>query len=301
MGTLHDTVLCEICNEPFPKRSGIAQPNRFCSRKCYYVHHANEAHIFQSCLHCGTQLRVRPAEQRRGAKQYCSMACRRRGKEPGARHCQQCSHLFTPIQVRQRKEHFWIIICRSRRLCSKQCVRAFYRTNEARKQKISKAFQGKNHPNWTGGASQKQKSYRGPTWNRIAEKVRKRQKYCCAVCGTHQEQAGRKLDVNHIERYHNFTDHRQANRLGNLIGLCHSCHMQHEQRENVQMSLPWGTGPQGHMRGETHYAARFSNSEVRLMRKLSQEGMKNRTIGLRFGLTSEHVWQIVKHKIYKDI
>ncbi len=297
MGILNDTALCEICKEPFPKRSGKEQTNRFCSRACYLVHHANEAHILRPCLHCGKELRVRPSEEKNGSKQYCNMACRRQGKEPGARNCKQCGYSFTPIQIRHRDGRYWVIIVRARILCSRQCVSLFYQTDEARKQKISKAFQGAKHPNWTGGASQRQKAYRGPTWQRVAEKVRKKQKYCCANCGRHQGEIGRKLDVNHIERYHNFTDHRQANRLGNLIAFCHSCHMKLEQRENVQLSLPWGAGPKGHMQGETHYAARFTNSEVRLMRKMRQEGMTPKAIGLRFGI--ENIWGILNGKNYK--
>jgi 5-methylcytosine-specific restriction endonuclease McrA len=191
-------------------------------------------------------------------------------------------------------------VSNARSICSRDCVTRFYQTDEARKEKISQAFQGAKHPNWRGGVSQRHHSYRGPTWSRVAEKVRKRQKYCCAICGIHQETLGRKLDVNHIERYHNFTNHRHANRQANLIALCHSCHMKHEQRENVQMSLPWGAGPHGPMRGEKHYAARFTHAEVRLMRAMHQEGMTYKAIGLRFGIIQEDAWHIITGKSYKD-
>lgn len=294
-------VFCEICKSGFPKRSGTGQTNRFCSRACYLIHHANEAHILRPCGHCGKEMRIRPSEERKGWKKYCSMACRTAAKRPGARKCHQCGYLFTPIEYREGKKGLLIIVDNSRVICSKQCLSLFYQTNEARKEKISKAFQGSNHPNWTGGASQRQKAYRGPTWKRVAEKVRKRQKYCCAFCGKSQDESGRKLDVNHKERYHNFTDHRKANRLGNLVALCHSCHMKHEQRANVQLSLPWGAGPQGPMQGERHYAARFSNSEVRLMRMMKQDGMTYKAIGLRFGITSSDAWQIVTSKSYKHV
>ena len=296
-----NTAVCEICNAEFPKRYGKDQTNRFCSRKCYLIHHANEAHILSPCLHCGTALRIRPAEQKRGWKKYCSLECRKAGKRPPARECHNCGYLFSPIEYRQGKDRLLIIVDNSRVICSKQCLSLFYQTNEERKEKISKAFTGSKHPNWLGGLSRGLDHFRGPDWKRLAEKVRKRQKYCCAECGIHQDETGRKLDVNHIERYHNFTDHRKANRLNNLIALCHSCHMLQEQRENVQLSLPWRPGPQGPMQGETHYAAFYSNSEVRLMRTMHKEGMSCRELAIRLDAPYSRINQILRGRSYKHV
>jgi NUMOD3 motif len=301
MGQSNRSAVCEICKVEFATRSGKAQTNRFCSRTCYLIHHANETHIVRACLHCGQDIRVRPSEERRGIKRYCTMECRKALNRTKEHRCGQCKMLFTPIVFRESQGRLLIIVSQAHKMCSRQCLRLFYQTNEARKEKISKAFQGKNHPNWTGGASQQQKGYRGPRWKRVAEKVRKRQHYRCAACDRHQDETGRKLDVNHVERYHNFTDHRTANRLSNLIALCHSCHMKHEQRENVQLSLPWGAGSHGPMQGEQHYAARFSNAEVRLMRILKKDGMTYKAIGLRFGIKQEDCWQIVNGKSYKHV
>ncbi len=81
----------------------------------------------------------------------------------------------------------------------------------------------------------------GPRWNQIREQVRARDGYRCQACGA-QEQ-GRTLDVHHKIPFRAFrgTDGRvnlaEANRLDNLVALCHTCHRRVEAAVRIRSGL----------------------------------------------------------------
>ena len=100
------------------------------------------------------------------------------------------------------------------------------RTDEARKEKISKAFTGPNHPNWQGGSHKIDK--RGAGWQRLRKQVTKRDSYKCCHCGIDRDQQferyGRDFSINHIIPFHQSGNTIKANKLSNLETLCDSCH-----------------------------------------------------------------------------
>ncbi len=76
----------------------------------------------------------------------------------------------------------------------------------------------------------------GPGWNRLREAVRRRDGYRCQVCGT-PETSGRQHDVHHKLPFRSFISPEEANRMGNLITLCPSCHRKAEQNVRMRSGL----------------------------------------------------------------
>jgi len=82
----------------------------------------------------------------------------------------------------------------------------------------------------------------GPEWSKIRERVRTRDDYHCQVCGL-VESGGRQHDVHHKIPFRQFRDetgriHRErANRLDNLVTLCHECHRKAEQNVRMRSGL----------------------------------------------------------------
>lgn len=52
----------------------------------------------------------------------------------------------------------------------------------------------------------------------LKEKIREKYNYVCQLCGKHQKDNGRKLDVHHVDY-----DKKNCNE-SNLVALCHNCH-----------------------------------------------------------------------------
>ena len=74
----------------------------------------------------------------------------------------------------------------------------------------------------------------GPNWQEQRKRVRARDGYRCALCGT-PEAANRQHDVHHVVPFRTFgyipgynENYREANRLENLQLLCRSCHQRVE-------------------------------------------------------------------------
>lgn len=76
---------------------------------------------------------------------------------------------------------------------------------------------GPLHSNWKGGVSFEPYIL---GWNKtFKEQIRRRDNYCCRICGVPEIEYGRNLDVHHI-------DYDKKNLLSdNLISLCKCCHM----------------------------------------------------------------------------
>jgi DEAD/DEAH box helicase domain-containing protein len=75
----------------------------------------------------------------------------------------------------------------------------------------------------------------GPGWQKTRDRVRERDKYMCQVCGALE--TTRQHDVHHKTPFRSFTSFVEANRLENLITLCHSCHRQVEQNVRIRSGL----------------------------------------------------------------
>jgi DEAD/DEAH box helicase domain-containing protein len=82
----------------------------------------------------------------------------------------------------------------------------------------------------------------GPEWKNIRDRVRARDKYTCQVCGTPETPptstgAGRQHDVHHKVPFRSFTSREEANRLENLVTLCHGCHKKVEENVRIRSGL----------------------------------------------------------------
>jgi len=92
----------------------------------------------------------------------------------------------------------------------------------------------------------------GHDWKSIRERVRKRDKFTCQVCGTPESpstagfdaphlkpplRARRQHDVHHKIPFRAFTSREEANRLDNLTTLCPSCHKQAEANVRMRSGL----------------------------------------------------------------
>lgn len=62
---------------------------------------------------------------------------------------------------------------------------------------------------------------RGRSWKKQREKSLKRDNYICRLCSRTPAEV-----VHHIIPYKDFESHKEANKLNNLISLCHDCHVQ---------------------------------------------------------------------------
>jgi 5-methylcytosine-specific restriction endonuclease McrA len=89
---------------------------------------------------------------------------------------------------------------------------------------------GESHLHYKNGKTQ----YYGPNWRTQRDKARERDNHSCQACGKHQSEQRRKIAVHHVIPRSTFVDengelnHEGANRLGNLVSLCDSCHNQWE-------------------------------------------------------------------------
>ncbi len=83
----------------------------------------------------------------------------------------------------------------------------------------------------------------GLDWPKIRNAVRKRDQFKCQVCGA--AESGREHDVHHKTPFRAFMHgnmqgqeaRAQANRLENLVTLCHSCHRKVEQNVRIRSGL----------------------------------------------------------------
>ena len=83
---------------------------------------------------------------------------------------------------------------------------------------------GEKSPNWQGGISFE--PYPTDWKDSLKESIRERDNYICQMCGIHQDELERKLDVHH-KNYN-------KNNLNpdNLISLCNGCHSKTNYNRN---------------------------------------------------------------------
>ncbi len=75
----------------------------------------------------------------------------------------------------------------------------------------------------------------GPDWARLRLAVRTRDGFRCQVCGA--PEAGREHDVHHKIPFRAFTSASEANRMDNLVTLCHEDHRKAEQNVRMRSGL----------------------------------------------------------------
>lgn len=229
--------------------------NIFCSKTCYLSYRKEHGQNSKPrkepskriCKSCGYEFNLIYGTSKQN---YCSWSCCATARKAKPKNCISCGCFFTSVKLNTSSGK--MISYNAGKTCSNACYIENIKTNEVRKLKIGLAVSGENSPLWEGGKSYlSNTSYRGPTWKQIAERARKRDKYTCQHCGKTQEEHGRPLDVHHIVPYHNFTRHKEANKMRNLITLCQSCHHTVEhQVEAKQILLPFAVFEQEERRAK---------------------------------------------------
>jgi 5-methylcytosine-specific restriction endonuclease McrA len=209
---------CPNCQKTY-----LADPKRLkhgrqttCSRQCSYELRGKRGRVSVDlvCQVCGNSFERKPFQIRAKNVTVCSDACYKQARRmglvtpkpptlpPSEFDCQQCGkHVVIPAAL---------IGARRFRFCSPECANEWH--------------SGEQHNNWKGGYN----GYYGKTWKRQRNLARKRDGYTCQDCGITEMALGRQLDVHHIVRFSDFPDSSDANRLGNLTTLCHSCHIKRE-------------------------------------------------------------------------
>lgn len=202
------------------------QKNKFCNRECYNDYRTKlQQEVIGQCQNCNKDILFGGFHRRDVV--YCSMQCRKDHKRVKPTNCINCDVLFTPIAIHRKKDGSLRISGKSEaKTCSDECLKEFYRTDEARKEKISKAFTGSNHPNWQGGSHRM--NDRGVGWNKLRREIIARDGHKCRHCGIDSETQfrlyGRSFSVNHIIPFHQYGNTVKANSPSNLETLCDSCH-----------------------------------------------------------------------------
>lgn len=211
---------CANCGKTIYKSPSHAQrPHQFCNKDCFFKwlsqHHRKRQIVY--CDNCGTQLEVKPYRIKRNKHHFCDRKCRalwlsehRKGKSHHCwnkveRTCEICGKKFLawPSRVAQGLARF----------CSRKCFGKWK----------SQTTTGKNNHNWKGGNYE---TYYGPNWRQQRRNARRRDNYTCRRCGVTENELGRQLDVHHIIPFREFgiQRYKEANKVSNLISLCHPCH-----------------------------------------------------------------------------
>ena len=209
------------------KRNGEIADHIFCNRQCYDSFKAAiKNKVLRSCVGCGAAI-SRAHGHSRNAK-YCSNECKLEHKKSKDRHCISCGVWFSSLKWNISAGR--LVADNARKTCSEECYIEQIKTNKERKEKISQAFQGVNHPNWQGGSSyMRDRKFRGSNWQMIRQKIIERDGFKCVQCGISREEHHKKyhcdFNVNHKKPFHQFGGKTElANKSSNLETLCKSCH-----------------------------------------------------------------------------
>jgi len=232
---------CPGCGCAYP-----ADPKRLkhgrqttCSRKCSYDVRAAKKRTAQrvECSTCGGAFNRAPASRKsKHGAEYCSRSCHYAGRSAGLTG----RTVDRPYRVTEEGRAAWRRSAEARRgkpykdpvswsceSCGKTRTLNRGQLAPARKFRFcshacaSDHMRGDRHHSWKGGHP---KSY-GPDWFAKRRAARERDSHECKGCGVTRAKLERELDVHHIVRFGDFTDSAEANKLDNLISLCHSCHM----------------------------------------------------------------------------
>lgn len=235
---------CHVCGKTYEKHHCKAAESRYCSRACR-VAATRKPRSIATCEVCGRTYTVKA--YRADTTRFCSFACsgtaRLRAYKPARHHaignkfrlglkpanagrkfpersgpssptwvapliftCQYCGNGFTkkPWQVRRAKYKRSVF-------CSRRCFLQ------------SGIFQGERSTSWVGGPN----GYRGRNWRTARTRAVERDRGRCLRC---RKYIGPSIPVHHRRPFREFASAEEANRLGNLVCLCQSCHMKLEPR-----------------------------------------------------------------------
>jgi len=188
---------CPVCTKKFMRAPSLIKSKHgyiFCSQKCQYKGRT---------LGLTKRIVEKPYQYTEESKQRLIAAS---SKPKGRRvfhwkNCTNCGKLYEDLGNYNRKSKTGMYFC------SQNCCNA-YRV-------------GDKNPAWRGGYT----TYYGKNWRPLQREARKRDKYTCQRCGKLQKDIGKRLDVHHIIPVSAFDDVNDSNTIGNVVSMCHSCHM----------------------------------------------------------------------------
>lgn len=209
---------CKICNKEFyVKPSRIKKGGgKYCSYKCRNIGYKlsflgdnnpswKGGKIIKTCDQCGKKYEV--SKHRNELSRFCSRKCKDKsliGKKRRVDIIKECL-----ICGKEFKTHnCWIKRHNNTggRYCSLKCASI----------RNAQLHFGENHPHWNGGTSFKPYTY--DFNHKMKEKIRKRDNFCCRICGKSEKELGYTLHIHHI-------DYNKLNSIdSNLISLCRVCH-----------------------------------------------------------------------------
>lgn len=174
------------------------------------------------CRSCGDTFEVTPSEK--DYRKHCSKECYTRSMSSeyvgsdasnyqGGKvsiECEVCGDTFSVKQARENIARF----------CSYDCAGKVY----------SETMSGPKSPSWKDGPD----PYYGPNWDERRKERLEKDNYTCQYCGDSCENRDKDFPVHHITPIRDFEngdgtyDYEAANRMGNLITFCISCHLEWE-------------------------------------------------------------------------
>lgn len=292
---------CAVCGELF-KNPGRGR--RHCTRACYESARAIKP---KECVHCGKQYAKKINQ---AASKFCSNDCMVDSRRVKPHKCVTCGCIFSPVKFKKSENRY--VGATGRSNCSAECIFQWKsKTKSAYMRRNRDKFSGPNSWNWVGACLRKNASYRGPDWNEIAGKARKRDGNECKHCGMsaadHQDRWGSLLEVHHIVPFYEFTDHKKANRLSNLVTLCKSCHMTADRAvPQRQILIDLGDEPRKKRRAESFQGvnngrATISEDQVRQIRSMLREGMLIMDVAVAMGVKRGVVGGISSGRAWRHV
>ena len=230
---------CPVCHKTYVADEVRLKHSRqtTCSRGCSYTFRASRLSKTKvySCAVCGKQVSRSPA-QVKSKFVFCSRICHYLGRslgfvrrivtqpytvtEAGRKGWRDAAKRRTGIP---RKEPItWVCeACGTKRTIPRGELAPARKLRFCSAKCANKALRGVGNPSWRGGHPE----YYGPDWRPLQRRARKLDGYVCQRCGIPQKDLGRALDVHHIEPVSSFSEVNDANRIENVVSLCHDCHM----------------------------------------------------------------------------
>jgi 5-methylcytosine-specific restriction endonuclease McrA len=220
------TVSCNNCGAEIERWPSHISDRNYCSVQCRKEaapratgkDHGNYNSVEVACANCGETLEPSKSRVEKFERQFCGSDCKAEwqsenwsgeGHHQSNRETVRCSWCGSPLsRAKFRLE------LNNRHFCDQECKGDWWSANIAEEQ----------HPNWRGGYDGKY----GPSWTTQRRAARARDGYRCWLCDVTDKLsrgfASAELSVHHVTPFSEFDDHREANRLGNLLTVCNICH-----------------------------------------------------------------------------
>ena len=211
---------CLICKKQFRIKLVNKGENKFCSLKCYRIHHSSKKWSQRECKFCHKLFTYRTKQKNR---EFCSLSCISKygielhnRKTSVKRNCLICQKEFNVVlsKIKEKKGKF----------CSKRCYAQW---------QIKFAKYDQENFNWKGGVTKLYKKIRSTSryinWHKM---VLERDKFQCVVCNSKD-----KLETDHIKTFSQIIKENKITTVKDSVLceelfdinngriLCHSCHV----------------------------------------------------------------------------